>query len=268
MLKSTKYILTTATLFSLSLLGKNEVLAEESISTKTTSNVTFSIEETLEDNTFSVFSIPSENETSIEVKDKNETIHVVDEETHELIVNLEKTSPVKIVEEEKGVFSIFDEDGNYNNTIAVMGIQNEENQQLPIKEVLIEDERIAIEFDTSSVTGETQILAAKASNPYSYYFSKGSWITRSGKVSLSLTPKAAWVRIARTNSNPNASNALRVDSWRKVLSKYSSNSRWKNTTSMKSQYDCHINWAGMIKVPWNIEPWRTGKASALNLCNP
>lgn len=141
-----------------------------------------------------------------------------------------------------------------------MAIQREDNQQVPIKNFLIEDERITIEFDTSLVTGEIQILAAQALNPYSYYFSRGVWITRSGDISLSLTPTAQWVRIARSSSNPNVRNALWVDSWRKVVSRHSSNSRWKNTTSMKSQYDCHINWAGMMKVPWSIEPWRTGNA--------
>lgn len=43
---------------------------------------------------------------------------------------------------------------------------------------------------------------------------------------------------------------------------------WKNTSSMKAQFMCHLNLAIFTDPEWNLEPDRTGTPSALNSCNP
>ena len=63
-------------------------------------------------------------------------------------------------------------------------------------------------------------------------------------------------------------------SWSAVYNYYYTNSWWKNTASMKSQYECHYSWCMNNTTPgsgcatWDLETWRTGTASILNECNP
>lgn len=111
MLKLSRYLLTTIAVITVFLLGENKMLAEEHVSSKGTSTITFGIEKTPKENVFSGYLNLSEKETTIEVEEKNETIHIINEESYELVVNLDKIIPIDIVEE-TGIFSIFDENGN------------------------------------------------------------------------------------------------------------------------------------------------------------
>lgn len=45
---------------------------------------------------------------------------------------------------------------------------------------------------------------------------------------------------------------------------------YQNSSSMKNQFICHWDLAGIIKTPWNIEPSRTDKGLEQfkkDLCN-
>lgn len=96
-------------------------------------------------------------------------------------------------------------------------------------------------------------------------FKSGKWITRNGVVSLSLKPNA----MLRT-SMITGSSSMRKYSWNAVKSKFSSSKKWKNTTSMKNQYDCHWYFA-FYKNGFNLEPSRPTTSWANMIaksCNP
>lgn len=113
-------------------------------------------------------------------------------------------------------------------------------------------------------------LLAKGINDYTYndYFSSVSWITRDGKDSLSISPKA----ILTTNlPSGNVGYAHIGNAWNKLLSRHKNDSKFKNQTGMMNQYLCHAQFAGGYKTPWNIEPWRPSvsyAATVIAACNP
>lgn len=96
-------------------------------------------------------------------------------------------------------------------------------------------------------------------------FKSGKWITRKGVVSLSLKPNATLRASMITGSS-----SMRKYSWNSVKSKFSSSKKWKNTTSMKNQYECHWYFAS-YKSEFNLEPSRpttTWANMVAKLCNP
>ncbi|MHC5268342.1 DUF2599 domain-containing protein [Enterococcus sp. LJL98] len=167
------------------------------------------------------------------------------------------------------VTEIRDENKEYIGSISFLDITDTKGNDLShlIIEKKVEDNKIIQTIDTSNIEGEIHATAYTSirSMTYSSYFNSSSWITRDGKKSLSISPKTI---LTTTNGSPNAESAKRNDSWNKLLDKHSKDSNWKNTSSMKSQYICHIDFAGWWKTPWNIEPWRTGTANFNNKCNP
>ena len=99
------------------------------------------------------------------------------------------------------------------------------------------------------------------------YFSKVEWIKRDGVVSLSMYPQHYIVNTPIGHD----SEKHKERSFQLLRDKYSTDSEWKNTESLKAQYLCHVNFAGTDKVPWNIEPHRTTTNSwqvFLAKCNP
>ena len=96
-------------------------------------------------------------------------------------------------------------------------------------------------------------------------FKSGKWITRNGVVSLSLKPNAT-LRMSMITG----SSSMRKYSWSAVKSKFSSSKKWKNTTSMKDQYECHWYFA-FYKSKFNLEPSRpttNWPNMVAKLCNP
>lgn len=81
---------------------------------------------------------------------------------------------------------------------------------------------------------------------YKDYFEKSYWITRDGEISLSIYPiNLAW------------STSQIETTWDIIRGVHESDREWDNTQTMRSQYWCHVNFAGSMKTPWNIEPWKT-----------
>lgn len=135
-----------------------------------------------------------------------------------------------------------------------------------------EDARFAV-YDNSEIEKYEETLPAMftimSSKPtkFSDYYSSSKWITRSGKVSLSLQPK----KPAYADSPPIVVAHLKKYRWKVVYDKHHKDSKWKNTASMKAQLHCHADFPKGLKTPWNIEPWRTetnyAKVVAAG-CNP
>lgn len=83
----------------------------------------------------------------------------------------------------------------------------------------------------------------------SEYFNYVGWIKREDIVSLSLDPTS------KVRKNYTAKNSA----WKLISSPtdgLASDPEWKNTQSLKWQYDCHYSFA-KSKERWNIEPHRT-----------
>lgn len=100
------------------------------------------------------------------------------------------------------------------------------------------------------------------SDDFSQWFSKGEWITRDGKISLSLT-HTGWAYLG-------ISTGPITWSWNTVVNKFSSSSNWYNAQGMQEQYQCHVNFAA-AKNPWNLEPWRPAVGyieTTKKECNP
>lgn len=92
-------------------------------------------------------------------------------------------------------------------------------------------------------------LPVTKSNPfgttYYDYFSKSVWITRD-VVSLSIYP----INLAWPSSQIETA-------WQFIVDRHSSDSHWDNEKIMRKQFWCHVNFAGSMKTPWNIEPHKT-----------
>ncbi len=104
---------------------------------------------------------------------------------------------------------------------------------------------------------------------YDEYFSSVEWIERDGEVSLSITPNSQMY----DSDVPNVLMARSFHSFSLLKERFSSDYRWRNEASLEAQYQCHFTFAGMYKVPWNIEPFRTEtNAWSWNMithkCNP
>lgn len=179
------------------------------------------------------------SDKKLEIDNDFNTIEVVDEAKN-------------IVETEISFFDIEDENGN-DLTDRVIS-------------QTVDGNNITQRVDVSGIQG-TLTATAYASGAYSYshYFSSSKWITRTDGISLSIQPKST---LTAGTSNPNYGAIRASDSWNRIVEKHSKDSKWKNTSSMKSQYICHYNNAKSFKTPWNLEPRRTGTATLKNLCNP
>ena len=84
---------------------------------------------------------------------------------------------------------------------------------------------------------------ASSDGEYYDYFTKSFWITRKGVKSLSIYPiNLAW--------GPAGINKA----WAAIKRFHSWNKEWYNEKSLYKQFMCHVNFAGSMKTPWNIEP--------------
>lgn len=102
---------------------------------------------------------------------------------------------------------------------------------------------------------------------WSAYFDQAMWITRDGKVSLSLKPK----------SNVRNSKSVKDQAWTIISGTYTgfgNHANWpkesQKVKTFKWQYDCHYYFANG-KDTWNIEPWRSASTYAavvVKKCNP
>lgn len=107
---------------------------------------------------------------------------------------------------------------------------------------------------------------------YDDYFTSVRWITRDGIVSLSATPNPKMFDFSGP-AQGNIAMARAFHSFKLLEDKFNSDYRWKNRASMSAQYHCHFMFAGISKIPWNLEPHRTESNSwswniLTNRCNP
>lgn len=126
---------------------------------------------------------------------------------------------------------------------------------------------IGLTFLFSVFFSPSRNVEAKSVNDYSYsdLIKSVSWITRSGKVSLSVQMSEKFEKI----SNGNLKGTLASRAFKLLKAKFSSSSKWKNTDGMRNQFMCHYLFA--FKTPWNLEPWRktvSMSATTAALCNP
>lgn len=111
----------------------------------------------------------------------------------------------------------------------------------------------------------TYPIVADPTMTFSSCFDSGKWITRNGVVSLSLKPNST-LRMSMVTG----SSSMKQYSWEAVKAKFSGSSKWKNTSSMKMQYECHW-YLAIAKSEFNLEPSR-GSTNWANMiahaCNP
>ncbi|GAB6496499.1 hypothetical protein OA45_03070 [Bacillus sp. UMTAT18] len=173
---------------------------------------------------------------------------------------------------------IKDEYGNFNGAGNVYNKENESIALLYTPQIKSElGATIHAEVSKGNVL-QLHVEASEAKEPvtvamkasvkyYKDYFSGAKWITRDGMISLSITHKPY------LTSGKNNAEVLsrRHDSWVKLKAVHSGNSKWKNESGLKKQYDCHHDTIGSKKNPWNIEPSRPNVSypqTLLAACNP
>lgn len=103
-------------------------------------------------------------------------------------------------------------------------------------------------------------------NTISQYFNYAAWITRDGLVSLSVDPVYNIRHAYDYWSGPDKA----FDVLSSPTAGFGSSAKWKNTTCMEWQFQCHFNFA-KTKSYWNLEPSRTAKSYSevvLASCNP
>ncbi|ASI36907.1 hypothetical protein A0126_19060 (plasmid) [Exiguobacterium sp. N4-1P] len=123
-------------------------------------------------------------------------------------------------------------------------------------------------FLVGGLGSPTYAAGSLDSYKYSDYFDSVSWITRDGVVSLSIHPDKKSPLIT---SNGNIKMAHAGHAFSLLKAKWSSSSKWKNTSAMSAQFHCHVLGAGKAKTPWNLEPHRTTTslpATMAKACNP
>lgn len=95
------------------------------------------------------------------------------------------------------------------------------------------------------------------------YFTSISWISRDGKLSLSLNPKSPYT----IDKDKSWQEAVRFFQYHPMYREEQNPSKYM---SMYNQYGCHVDYARGFKTPWNIEPWKEDKGYwgfVLNGCN-
>jgi hypothetical protein len=115
-------------------------------------------------------------------------------------------------------------------------------------------------------------ISVNAARAYTigHYFTSYSASPNSSGYKVSLTPN--WSNLYASGT-PAGFSSHKAASWSAVYNYYYTNSWWKNTACMKSQYECHYNYCTSFGPydycdTWDLETWRTGTANSSNSCNP
>lgn len=120
------------------------------------------------------------------------------------------------------------------------------------------------------INGESSKLRTIKTGFYDY-FSNVKWVNRTDGVSLQVTWKSYLFDFDTSEDETNQQMYRSAKAWELLKNKFSKDSNWTNTTSMKDQFYCHINYAGRNKNPYNLEPWRPVVSNAEMIkckCNP
>lgn len=103
---------------------------------------------------------------------------------------------------------------------------------------------------------------------YSSYFEKSYFYSRSDGMTLGVWWKDF---LFENDNNMNLVMAKAGKAWTALENKHKTNAFWRNGDSLEAQFHCHAATVGMLKKPWNIEPWRTETNVFLCMlagCNP
>lgn len=191
--------------------------------------------------------------------------------SYEVPFQLPDKAYIKLAQDKDGneinAGNIFNENHESIAIIPEILAETEDGDTIEIDATVIKGDTIKISVDSENMVSDASVSVRALTYTFSDYFSAGSWITRSGVVSLSLTPKG----LVDSRKNGVLSGVIEDDSWAKVKSKFSSSSKWSNTAGLKDQYLCHYRVAAGWKSPWNIEPSRPDvsyAATVAKACNP
>jgi Protein of unknown function (DUF2599) len=188
--------------------------------------------------------------------------------TVEIPLELQNGEYIVLGEDEQGnsdgAAMIYNEENESIGILSSPVLENEENLNV-VSVTKKDDNTLEYTLESDGLSEPTTMLVTLAATSYSSYFSSGKWITRDGKISLSLTHKPYLL-----SGSTNDKMFKLSDSWNKVVAKHKSSSHWKNQTSLYNQYACHYGYAP-YKNPWNIEPWRPNVGLTKTIakgCNP
>lgn len=120
------------------------------------------------------------------------------------------------------------------------------------------------------LNGESSKLRTIKTGFYDY-FSNVKWVNRSDGVTLQVTWKNYLFDFDTSEDETNQQMYRSAKAWELLKNKFGNDTNWTNTTSMKNQFYCHINYAGRNKNPYNLEPWRPVVSNAEMIkcqCNP
>lgn len=140
----------------------------------------------------------------------------------------------------------------------------------------LEDNKVIIKpraDDYPDPGGSYSIIIQGTSYYFSDFFSNGTWITRDGVLSLSLTRKMAqwdtyYVQLFGLNES-----IMADQTWSLVCARFQSSPEWvyyDNEQGLYEQYVCHV-FNAIDKNPFNLEPDRPVVGYALTVlagCNP
>ena len=164
--------------------------------------------------------------------------------------------------EEDGSLLIYDDNNELVGATSSLKLKDSNNSTVDVSAKSLGNVvqyKIGGDDNIYPLSGEIQLYGV---NDFSQWFSSGGWITRDGKISLSLT-HTGWA-YAGIETGPI------TWSWNTVKNKFSGSANWRNAQGMLEQYQCHVNFAAN-KNPWNLEPWRpsVGYANTITAaCNP
>lgn len=169
--------------------------------------------------------------------------------------------------EKDGSAVVYNDNKESIAVIMPADVKTESGEVLDV-ETTLNNDTLRYNVNFNGTNEPVKIQMAALSYTYSQYFSSASWITRSGMISLSVQPKNL---VLKASGSPNVTAAIRTDSFNKLQARHSGDSKWKNTSSMRNQYLCHVDLAQRFKTPWNLEPHRPTVSYAKTLkafCNP
>ena len=124
--------------------------------------------------------------------------------------------------------------------------------------------------DDPEIPGGYYIIVMGFTFYFEDFFSSGSWITRNGDISLSLTRKLSLWNQRLNGVFLSDANLMASQTWSLVRGRFRHSNNWYNEIGLWEQYLCHVKWSGS-KNPYCLEPWRPAVGDAqtfLSLCNP
>lgn len=173
---------------------------------------------------------------------------------------------------------VFDNSGKILYSVAVNDVRTVDGEKVE-SELALNGANVILTINNGETLDKAVTFSVQASSSYTFthYFNSGSRFEKYTEAHNGNKPATEEIRLAL---NPNYNNLYsiytrpdnvthRMGSWSTVYNKFYTNSYWKNTAGMKSQYLCHYDWKAGTD-PWHLEPWRGNLEATFpgNKCNP